>query len=349
LPRSEANVIRRKILLLILALSLPQAANAADGQLIVLNKSGASASILDLENGSELARIEVGVGPHEVAVSPDGALAVVANYGDRNPGNTLSVIDLTEREVIRTIDLGENRRPHGILYIDETNVLVTTEDSRQLLKVNVETGEIVAAMETGGAVGHMVAVSQDGSRAFVPHMYSDNVAVLDLESGERIALIPLGEQPEGIDSRPGHPEIWITNRAGNTVSVLHAQTLEVIETIACADFPIRLKFTPDGKYALVSNARSGDVAVFDADERKEAHRIAMLAESVADKDERLFGEQFGDSPTPVGIVVHPDGNRAYVANTNADVISVIDLKDFELVDRLVAGEEPDGMAWSPGY
>ena len=338
-----------RFLILALVLLIPATVLAADGELIVLNKSGASASILDLEDGSEVARIEVGVGPHEVAVSPDATIAVVANYGDRNPGNTLSVIDLAEREVIATIDLGGNRRPHGILFIDDAYVLVTTEDSRQLLKVDVRKAEIVSAMETGGAVGHMVAVSGDGSRAFVPHMYSDNVAVFDLATGERIASIPLGEQPEGIDARPGHPEVWITNRAGNSVSVLDTQTLEVIETIACADFPIRLKFTPDGKYALVSNARSGDVVVFDAAEREEVHRIAMLAESVADKDERLFGEQFGDSPTPVGIVIHPDGHHAYVANTNADVISVIDLKKFELVDRLVAGEEPDGMAWSPRH
>jgi DNA-binding beta-propeller fold protein YncE len=335
--------------LLVALLVLPATVLAADGELIVLNKSGASASILDLEDGSELARIDVGVGPHEATVSPDGSTVVVADYGDRNPGNTLSVIDLAERKLVRTIDLGDNRRPHGILFIDEAHVLVTTEDSRRLLKVHVESGEIVAAMETGGAVGHMVAVSGDGSRAFVPHMYSDNVAVLDLESGERTELIPLGEQPEGIDARPGHPEIWITNRAGNSVSILHAQTLEVLATLDCADFPIRLKFTPDGQYALVSNARSGDVVVFDAEARSEVHRIPMLAESVADKDERLFGEQFGDSPTPVGIVVHPDGKSAYVANTNADVISVIDLEKFELVDRLVAGEEPDGMAWAPGH
>jgi YVTN family beta-propeller protein len=337
------------VVLIVTLLVLPATVFAADGELIVLNKSGASASILDLEDGGEVARIEVGVGPHEAAVSPDAAIAVVANYGDRNPGNTLSVIDLVERKLVRTIDLGDNHRPHGIVFIDDAHVLVTTEDSRRLLEVHVESGKLVSAMETGGAVGHMVAVSDDGLRAFVPHMYSDNVAVFDLATGERIASIPLGEQPEGIDARPGHPEVWITNRAGNSVSVLDTRTLEVIEAIACADFPIRLKFTPDGKYALVSNARSGDVVVFDADERKEVHRIAMLAESVADKDERLFGEQFGDSPTPVGIVIHPDGNQAYVANTNADVISVIDLRKFELVDRLVAGEEPDGMAWSPRH
>ena len=74
----------------------------------------------------------------------------------------------------------------------------------------------------------------------------------------------------------------------------------------------------------------------------------MQADAVAAKDERLFGSQFEDSPVPVGIVVHPDGHRAYVANTNADVVSVLDLTEWKLVDRLVAGKEPDGMAWTSG-
>ena len=90
-------------LALVLLVLAPAGASAVEGELIVLNKSGASASILDLGSGEELVRLEVGVGPHEVAVSPDGSTAVVANYGDRNPGNTLSVLSsIVERSVRRS-------------------------------------------------------------------------------------------------------------------------------------------------------------------------------------------------------------------------------------------------------
>jgi DNA-binding beta-propeller fold protein YncE len=318
-----------------------------DGTLVVLNKSGASASILDLSSGKELARLETGEGPHEVAISPDGATAVVANYGGQTAGNSLTVLNLAAREVTATIDLGENPRPHGILYLDDQRILVTTEDSQKLLLVNIPAAKIESVMETGGRVGHMVAVTADQSRAFVPHMFSATLACFDLAKGERIALIEMGEQPEGIDIRPGHDEVWVSNRGANSISVVHSKSLEVVATIECGEFPIRLKFTPDGSHALVSNARSGDVAVFNADSRKEVQRIAMMAEAISETDQRLFGDQFEDSPVPVGIVIHPDGKRAYVANTNADVISVLDLENWSLVDRLVAGKEPDGMAWAP--
>lgn len=39
--------------------------------------------------------------------------------------------------------------------------------------------------------------------------------------------------------------------------------------------------------------------------------------------------------------------RAFVANTNADIVSVIDLGTWQLVDRLKAGKEPDGLGYSP--
>lgn len=332
---------------ILLGSSLPDPAAAGPGALIVLNKSGASASILDLATGEEVVRLDTGTGPHEVAVSPDGRTAVVADYGGQNPGHTLTVLDLRPPAARATIDLAPHGRPHGILFLDETRVLVTTEESRSLLVVDVATGAVLSEMDTGGPVGHMVTVTADRSRAFVPNMYGDTLACFDLHTGERIALVELQEQPEGIDIRPGHDEVWVTNRGSNSLSLVDTQTFELLATLDCGEFPIRLKFTPDGRHALVSNARSGDVAVFDAERREEVHRIAMLAETVEATDERLFGDQFDDSPVPVGIVVHPDGRRAWVANTNADVISVLDLERWELVGRLVAGEEPDGMAWVP--
>jgi DNA-binding beta-propeller fold protein YncE len=65
---------------------------------------------------------------------------------------------------------------------------------------------------------------------------------------------------------------------------------------------------------------------------------------VSGSESRLFSDRFGKSPTPVGILVSADGKRAWVASTNADVVSEIDLQKMEVVRRLTAGKEPDGLA-----
>lgn len=47
-----------------------RAVSAQPGTIVVLNKGEASASLIDRHTQQEVALIETGVGPHEVAVSP---------------------------------------------------------------------------------------------------------------------------------------------------------------------------------------------------------------------------------------------------------------------------------------
>ena len=116
---------------------------------------------------------------------------------------------------------------------------------------------------------------------------------------------------------------------------------------ASSGFPIRVAITPDGGKALVSVARAGEVVVFDVQHRKELTRRKLDLTNVPDASARLFGDSFGDSPVPVGLVIHPSGDLAWVAATQADAVVVIDTEDLAVKDLLQAGKEPDGMSFSP--
>ena len=50
---------------------------------------------------------------------------------------------------------------------------------------------------------------------------------------------------------------------------------------------------------------------------------------------------------PDRILIEPSGERAWVANTNADLVTVLDLETWKVAGRIAPGREPDGMAWSP--
>src|SRR5271169_907994 len=94
------------------------AAETASPALLVLNKEDNALAIVDPVAGKVVGRVPTGEAPHEVAASADGKLAFVANYGARDPGSTISVIDLAAQKEVHRVDLGSLRRPHGITFAD---------------------------------------------------------------------------------------------------------------------------------------------------------------------------------------------------------------------------------------
>src|SRR5215471_2503628 len=318
-------------------------AQAAD-LLIVLNKSDDTASILDAKTGAVRGTVPVGHAPHEAEVLADLRIVAVSNYGTReSAGHTLSLIDPDKALPIGVIELGDGARPHGMRSLPNGQLIVTAEGKKELLIVDPKERRVVSRIATGQDVSHMVVRSPDGKRAFVTNIGSGSVTAVDLFSKSAIKNIPTGQGSEGIDVTPDGKEIWVTNRAEDTISIVDGSSLTISSKVKASKFPIRVKITPDGKRALVSCAQSGDVVVLDVAQRKELKRIPIGQEAVSGSENRLLSG-LGKSPAPVGILIAPDGKRAWVASTNADVVSEINLESLSWMRRLVAGKEPDGLA-----
>jgi YVTN family beta-propeller protein len=304
-------------------------------------------SLVDTGSGEIRATLPTGKGPHEVAVSPDGKRALVGNYGVRGaPGSSLTLIDVVAGTVIKTIELGDYSRPHGIVWRDDRHAVVTAEDQQALITVDVDEGTVVQKIDTASEISHMVAVAPGSSRAFVANIGSGSVSVVDVESGKRIANIPTGDGAEGIAVTPDGRQVWVTNRAEDTVTVLDGHSLETVAELEAGAFPIRAEVTDDGRWVLVTNAKGNDLSVFSTAKLEEVHRTRFTARSKDDTD-RLFRDRFGSSSVPIGIEVVGADKVAYVAHANADDISIIDLESWQVTGTLAAGREPDGMGYSP--
>lgn len=329
--------------LTLLALSLWLSSSCFGDTLVVLNKSDSTASLVDLSNLKIVASVKTGEGPHEVAVSPDGRQAVITNYGDKAAGSSLTVIDLESATVAKTIQVG-HKRPHGIAWIPDTSeVLVTSEESQCVVRVDIEQGQVLNTLPTKAKLSHMLAVNRD--RAYVANIGSGSVSVLDLERQEFIAEVKSGKGSEGIELRPDSHELWISNRGEDSLTVLDTDSNKITHRLESQAFPIRVKFAPHRPLALVTNTKSGTLNFFDANAKKLLSTL-QFPKGNGDSAGRMFGELFKDSSAPIGIAIDPARNRAFVAHANLDKISVIDLETFNVVDQFQAGREPDGMAYS---
>lgn len=336
--------------------------------LVVLAKSRAEAVLVDPSSASEIARLAVGVGPHEAATAADGRTVVVCNYGAREPGSSLTVIDAHAKAVTRTITLefGETEgagsaqpdsskrqrflRPHGIAFLpDGDRVVVTAETQRRLLVVDIREGRVLAALPTDAHLSHMVVLDSAARRAFVSNIGGGSISAVDLEAKSVLRVVETGAGAEGLALRPSSSELWVGNRAADTLSLVSTDSLEVLAELQCGSFPIRVAFTPDGGTALVSCAKAGTVEIFDATKRERTHSITMALPVPADG---AAVEEVGDSTpatdsVPVGILVTPDGATAFVANTQADALTILDLRQYRVRGRMSLPGEPDGMCWVP--
>ena len=313
--------------------------------LLVVNKSDNGISILDASTGKLRFTAPGEKGPHEVEVLADGKMAAVSDYGkSSDPGRLVLLIDLATGKVVSRVDIGAGSRPHGLKALRGGRLLVTAEGTRELVVVDPLAGRVTQRIPTDHDVSHMVAASPDGRRAYVASLGSGGVTVIDLKPGKVVSQIATGKGAEGIDVTPDGREIWVANRDANTISIIDAGLLQVVFTIRAPEFPIRVKFTPDGRRALVSYTGSGDICVYDVATRAEVKRIPIGRDAVAGTQSRVFQKRFGSSPAPVGIFVAPDGKRAWVSASHADVVAVIDLENLRVDDAWIAGREPDGLS-----
>lgn len=330
-----------RIACLILAALVPGAAIA--DVLLVGNKSADTVWLLDTESGERTAWFDSGAGPHEIEVSPDGRHAVVSNYGRRDePGDSLTVFDAQTGEVVRVVDLGENTRPHGMAFLGDRRLVVTAEGVARLLVVDIGTGEVLTQIPVGAGTAHMVAVSPDEPLAWVTNIAAGTLERVDLDAGRLTGSIRTGDGAEGVAVARGGEEIWVTNRAEDTVSIVDAVSLDEVATLQSAGVPIRIAITPDGRHALATNARAGTVSVFDVQERELVATIAVAQSGVEYRDTLL-----GRAALPIGVEVHPDGRRAYVAVSGGDEVAVIDTATWSIIERWETGREPDALGILP--
>jgi DNA-binding beta-propeller fold protein YncE len=322
--------------------------------LLVLSKQGHTLAIVDPASLQAVAHVPVGNDPHEVIASSDGKTAYVSNYGF-GAFHTLAVIDLIAQKPLPTIDLGALRGPHGLTF-NHGKVWFTAEAAKAIGSYDPAAGKIDWIMGTGQNRTHMLYVFPDAQRILTSNVSSGTITIMEKTEGRpgpppgampppgagggpppgpppmppggdwQLTVVPVGRGSEGFDVSPDGKEAWVANAGDATIAIIDIAAKKVTATLdAHVPGANRLKFTPDGKRVLVS--AGPDLVILDAATHQEIKRL---------KTGRGSG----------GVLIAPDGLRAYEACGPDNYVAVIDLKTMEVVGHIDAGGEPDGMAWA---
>ena len=309
-----------------------------------------------------LARIPSGPDPHEIIASDDGKLAYISNYGGLDSTlNTISVVDLVARKALPPIDLGALHSTHGLDFAGG-KLYFTAETNKVIGRYDPASQHVDWILGTGQDRTHMIAVSKNLEQIITSNVNSATISIIEHvsqpnggfrppggppggappqgpgppPSGARmtweVTNVPAGNGVEGFDVSPDGKQIWAANARDGTVTIIDVATKKAIQTLPIAvKGANRLKFTVDGKHVLISGLGAGSsgisLVVMDTSARKEV-------------------KQFNLGGGAAGILIAPDGSRAYVAVSTNDKVAVVDLKTLEVVGQISAGKQPDGLAWA---
>lgn len=319
---------------------------AQAGTLLVANKAEGSVTLLRSPGFERLATLPTGLGPHEIALSPEGLRALVSNYGSaEQAGSSLTLLDLAKLRAVATIELPPGSRPHGLAWISADKAVVTAEGLRELLLIDVAAAELSQRIPIDQEGMHMLTVSRDGQRAWVANLLSGTVSAIDLVSFKKLGDAASGAGAEGIALVRDGRELWVSNREADTISVFDALTLDKLADIPALGFPIRLESDERRGLVFASLARADAMAVIDVQQRKLIRRIEFDI-AAADTQPSMLAADASSGSVPVGLKLTGAGDFLIVAHSNAHLLSAWDPSKLELLQIFSAGQEPDGMAWT---
>jgi YVTN family beta-propeller protein len=312
-------------------LTLLSTAALAQEVAVIVHKWDNSVGFYDSNTGEQLARVEVGVKPHEMALSADRRLAYITNYGvnsytqQEEGGNSISILDLVRREKVGEIELGKFHRPHGIGLGRSGRLYVTCDFPPSLLVIDPAKRSVLRENSVGQALPHMVMITRDEKKAYTANSGSGTVTAIDLVTGKVIKHIDIGGVPMGMAMSKDERRLYAANRTGNRVAIIDTGRDEVSGWIEIPGQPVRAGLTPDGRRLIVTLIESGEAVIVDTSSRTVVHRIRTGANSE-------------------GIGIDPSGQFGYVSAQGENKVIKFSLKDWRPLLEIKTAARPDPIA-----
>jgi DNA-binding beta-propeller fold protein YncE len=325
----------------------------------VVNPSGADAVlIVDLAN-PEAPKIVVSlplensiVGPPtNLAISPDGAIALVADSmtvteenGVRKmvPTDKLFVIDMkaSPPKLVDTVTVG--KQPSGLSFSPKGDMALVAnraDGTVSVLKIDGTKVTQTATVAVSPGVSHVI-FTPDGKRALAQKSPDNKIAVLDVD-GDKVTYnkfdLPTYAFPYNVVVSPdGKLAITADNGGGGSsdgnmdaVSVvdLEGDHPHVIAHITVEDAPEGLAMSPDGKYAVVVNVNGSNMP--QAWFHHKTGSVTVL---------RIDGKTVTPVKTvqvgtfPEAVMITPDSRYIYVGNFTDKDFSILKVDGTDVTD-----------------
>ena len=297
--------------------------------------------------------------PIALKLSPDGKRLYVVCEGD----NLVLAVDTHTRRVIARVKVG--RRPKGIaISPDGKTLYVSNEWSDTVSEIDADSFRVLRTLKTGwGPVG--IVTDRAGKFLYAANTLGDNISVIDLSTGKEIKRLDAGHFPEYVALSRNGKWIYISNLLaqiappdGPPVSQLTVvdTARQVVSSRISVPGAIQLRHIAqmparEGGYLLVPFQQPHNLVPLVQIQQgwyitngmaiirqpQPGGPKARVTEILLDDIDHYYADGFGAVSTP-------DGRRALVTASGADIVSVIDMAKLNQLLKHVPPNDPGALA-----
>ncbi|MEX2255101.1 MAG: cytochrome D1 domain-containing protein [Acidimicrobiia bacterium] len=229
--------------------------------LYVNNNQGNSLTPIDPRTGAPGAAIPVD-DPYNLYFSPDGKYALVMAERERR----IDVRDPTTWELVTSISVPQAGVNHADFTADGATMIASCEFSGFVVRIDLATFQVTGELEVGGEPID-VRISPDGSVFYVANHVKNGggVSVVDPATMTETSFIPTAAGAHGLYPSRDATQLYVTNRAAGSVTVLDFATGAPVTTwtIDGGGSPDMGGVSADGTQFWVSGRYDDVVYVFD--------------------------------------------------------------------------------------
>lgn len=277
----------------------PPPAPAGD-RLYVTNEFSGDLSVIDAASGRVLQTTPLGKRPRGMAFSPDGRRLYIALTGSPVSPPGAEEAKLPPRDAaadgVGVFETGQGRLLQVLRGVPDPEQLATAPD-----------GVIYAGSEQAGAV---VIVDPGGAPP---------------------AVLPVGEEPEGVAIRPDGGVLYVTLEEQGQVLAVDRGSRKVVARVPVGERPRSVAFSPDGSFAFVTGELGRTLTIIDA-----RMHVVLATTPIP-----------GAESKPMGVAVSPDSRFAYVTTGRGGELVKVDIRTGKVAGSTKVGGRPWGVAVSP--
>ena len=315
------------------------------GSVWVVNRDRGELVVFDAKTGRVLTdpAVPVGAGAHDICISEKARKAYIT-------AETINTVTTVDTRTLDTDTITVGPLPHHCepshddrtIYVSlasHTTTLSNTTLVPQYAAIDIDDNSVSFATTSANpaARSHGLNPSFDGLTVYVSHDLGDELAGVDVETGNiDLSIKPILRAEEAAATRSGS-EVWVSSRGDGTVKRIDLRTKQITDSVPVGAQPESVLLTPNERTLVVSLRGSPATLGFVDTVDRELIRTVQIAGTGT----------FGDLA-----VMTNDGQYVYAtfdAGTSGQGgVAVVRLKTLEVVDTFVypGTGRPHGLWYS---